>query len=70
MMQLIQTWDQLYDVATDSFELLEVEIIVDAIMTGATTYAPGEYLSVFFDATYADGTPVTTGDVTDLVNRT
>jgi hypothetical protein len=52
------------DVATDSFELLEVEIIVDAIMTGATTYAPGEYLSVFFDATYADGTPVTTGDVT------
>jgi prefoldin subunit 5 len=52
------------DVATDSFELLEVDIIVDAIMTGAATYAPGEYLSVFFDAIYADGTPVTTGEVT------
>jgi prefoldin subunit 5 len=52
------------DTVTDSFELLVVDIIVDAIMTGETTYAPGEYLTVIFDAIYADGTPVTTGDVT------
>jgi len=49
---------------TDYFNLTNVDIVVDAIMTDKDTYAPGEYLSVFFDAMYADGTPVTTGDVT------
>jgi uncharacterized protein YoxC len=49
---------------TDYFNLTNVEIVVDAIMTDAATYAPGEYVSVFFDAMYADGTPMTTGDAT------
>ena len=49
---------------TDYFNLTTVEIVVDAIVTDSDTYAPGEYLSVFFDAMYADGTPVTTATPT------
>jgi prefoldin subunit 5 len=49
---------------TDYFNLTIVDIVVDAIMTDAETYAPGEYVSVFFDAMYADGTPVTTANPT------
>ncbi|MFC1486358.1 hypothetical protein ACFLRN_01530 [Thermoproteota archaeon] len=49
------------DVSTDTFLLLTATINVDSINTDAATYAPGEYLRVFFDATYQDGSPVVTG---------
>ena len=52
------------NVTTNNFTLLVVAINVAAIDTDATTYSPGEYVRIFFDAEYADGAPVITGTST------
>ena len=52
------------DVTTDAFELLNAIITVDSVNTDAASYVPGEYVQIFFDAVYGDGSPVITGTST------
>jgi phage shock protein A len=52
------------NVATDNFEILAVDILANSLQTDSTSYRPGEYVSITFVATYADGAPVLTGTST------
>jgi phage shock protein A len=52
------------NVTTNNFVLLTVQINVASIHTDATSYQPGEYCRIFFDATYPGGAPVVTGTST------
>ena len=53
-------------VNSNNFELLVVKPIV-ALGTSADEYSRGEFVQIFFDAEYADGSPVTTGTSTITV---
>jgi len=53
-------------VIANAFEMLTVKPIV-ALGTSADEYNRGEFVQIFFDAEYADGTPVTTGTSTITV---
>jgi prefoldin subunit 5 len=46
------------------FEMLVVVPTVDMITTDKASYARGEFVQIYFDATYADGSPVVTGTST------
>ena len=48
-------------VIANAFELLRVVPTITAISTNEATYSRGEFVQIFFDATYADGSAVTTG---------
>jgi len=52
------------DVSTSNTTLLTININVADIQTNSATYQPGEYATIFFDATYANGAPVVTGTST------
>jgi len=49
------------DVSTDTFELLEADLNVASINTDKNSYTQGQVVTVYFTATYQDGSPVTTG---------
>jgi hypothetical protein len=49
------------DVSTDTFELLEADLNVASINTDKSSYTQGQLVTVYFTATYQDGSPVTTG---------
>lgn len=49
------------DVSTDTFELLEADLNVASINTDKSSYTQGQVVTVYFNATYQDGSPVTTG---------
>ena len=49
------------DVSTTVFELLETDLNVASIYTTMSSYVQGEVVTVYFNATYMDGTAVTTG---------
>ena len=49
------------DVSTDTFELLEADLNVASINTDKSSYTQGQVVTVYFTATYQDGSPVTTG---------
>jgi phage shock protein A len=46
---------------TTAFELLKAKLNIASVNTDKTSYARGEFVRIYFDATYADGSPVTTG---------
>jgi len=48
-------------VNTNPFELLKAILNIASVNTDKASYARGDFVSIFFDATYADGTPVSTG---------
>jgi len=48
-------------VIANAFELLRVVPTVASINTNDASYSRGEFVQIFFDATYADGSAVTTG---------
>jgi len=48
-------------VTTTAFELLKAVLNIASVNTDKASYARGDFVSIFFDATYADGTPVSTG---------
>ena len=52
------------DVSTDTFELLEADLNVASINTDKSSYTQGQVVTVYFTATYQDGSPVTTGSAT------
>jgi phage shock protein A len=52
------------NVTTNNFDLLAVAVNVASIQTDDNSYSPGEYVRIFFDATYPTGTPVITGTST------
>jgi len=54
-------------VIANAFEMLTVKPTIAAIGTAAPEYNRGEFVQIFFDATYADGSPVTTGTSTITV---
>jgi archaellum component FlaC len=54
-------------VIANAFEMLTVKPTIAAIGTAASEYNRGEFVQIFFDAKYADGTPVTTGTSTITV---
>jgi hypothetical protein len=56
------------DVSTDTFELLEADLNVASINTDKSSYTQGQVVTVYFTATYQDGSPVTTG--TAAINLT
>ena len=49
------------DISTEAFELLATSLNVDSIYTTMSSYEQGEVVTVYFNATYMDGTAVTTG---------
>jgi len=49
------------DLTTTPFELLKAVLNIASVNTDKASYARGDFVSIFFDATYADGTPVSTG---------
>jgi hypothetical protein len=49
------------DVSTDTFELIEADLNVASINTDKSSYTQGQVVTVYFMATYQDGSPVTTG---------
>jgi hypothetical protein len=46
---------------TTAFELLKAKLSIASVNTDKTSYARGEFVRIYFDAAYADGSPVTTG---------
>lgn len=54
-------------VIANAFEMLTVKPTIAAIGTSAAEYNRGEFVQIFFDAEYADGSPVTTGSSTITV---
>jgi len=48
-------------VSTDTFELLKANLNIASINTDKSTYMQGQVVTVYFTATYQDGSPVTTG---------
>jgi hypothetical protein len=54
-------------VLANAFELLAVTPTVAMISTDQSSYSRGEFVQIYFDATYADGSPVTTGTSTITV---
>jgi hypothetical protein len=50
------------DVSSDTFELLKADLNVASINTDKSTYMQGEVVTVYFTATYQNGSPVTTGN--------
>ncbi|UCB60674.1 MAG: hypothetical protein JSW72_01020, partial [Candidatus Bathyarchaeota archaeon] len=48
------------DVSTDTFELLKADLNVASINTDSSSYTQGQVVTVYFSATYQDGSPVTT----------
>ena len=51
-------------VSTTAFTLLKGILGITSVNTDKTSYARGEFVRVFFDAAYADGSPVITGTST------
>jgi hypothetical protein len=49
------------DVSTDDFELLATDLNVDKVYTTKSSYVQGDVVTVYFNSTYQNGTPVTTG---------
>jgi hypothetical protein len=47
--------------STNAFEILVAELTVASVNTDASSYERGDFVNVYFDATYPDGSPVTTG---------
>jgi hypothetical protein len=52
------------DVSTGTFELLEADLNVASINTDKISYTRGEVVTVYFIATYQNGSDVTTGSAT------
>ena len=52
------------DFSTNAFELLKASLNVASINTDKSTYMRGQVVTVYFTATYQDGSPVTTGSTT------
>jgi prefoldin subunit 5 len=51
----------------DPFEILVVHPTVTMMTTDKTSYSRGEFVQIYFDAVYADGSPVVTGTSTITV---
>jgi len=51
------------DVSTNTFQLLKADLNIASINTDKSTYLRGQVVTVYFTATYQDGSPVTTGSV-------
>jgi phage shock protein A len=49
---------------TTAFELLKAKLSIASVNTDKASYARGEFVRIFFDAAYADGSPVITGTST------
>jgi archaellum component FlaC len=49
------------DVSTNTFKLLKAVLNIASVNTDKASYARGDFVSIFFDATYADGSPVACG---------
>ncbi|MDH5690704.1 MAG: hypothetical protein OEY81_04690, partial [Candidatus Bathyarchaeota archaeon] len=49
------------DVSTNTFQLLKADLNIASIKTDKSTYLRGQVVTVYFTATYQDGSPVTTG---------
>jgi len=47
--------------STTAFELLVAKLVVASVNTDKASYARGEFVRIFFDATYTDGSPVIAG---------
>jgi phage shock protein A len=54
-------------VLANAFEMLAVTPTIAMIDTDQSSYSRGEFVQIYFDATYADGSPVTTGTATITV---
>jgi len=48
----------------NTFELLKATLNIASVNTDKASYARGEFVRIFFDAAYADGSPVVTGTST------
>jgi hypothetical protein len=51
-------------VSSDAFEVVKVVLAVPAIYTDKASYGLGDWVTVYFAATYLDDSPVTTGSAT------
>ena len=51
-------------VSSDAFEVVKVVLAVPAIHTDKASYGLGDWVTVYFAATYLDDSPVTTGSTT------
>lgn len=49
------------DVSTNTFQLLKANLNIASINTDKSTYLQNQVVTVYFTATYQDGSPVTTG---------
>ncbi len=47
--------------STNAFELLKAKLNIASVNTDKASYARGEFVRIFFDATYPDGSPVVAG---------
>jgi len=57
------------DVSSSTFGVIETTLTVPSIFTDKTTYKRGSWVTISFQATYPDGSPVTTGRATIIITR-